>query len=196
MRIFVRGVILLVGLMVLAGCAPAQTPTAAPVPTPSVPVCTPLDGSTPFPCTQADFESLAEQRKLYEAERVFVRYRAEVKRQEVDWRLREMTPELEGITTGKFRTYVQQLIDQDRAEEAARVSEAAAVSWIKPAVGESRSGSVVDLRLCVDARSEQYVTKDANAPVPGVVTEHVYYFISSDNALKLGDSTSSRVQSC
>lgn len=183
------------GLAVLVGCTPTAAPS--PIPTPSVPTCVPLDGASPFPCTQADFDALAEQRALYEeAQGVLRRYLDELERQEVDWRLREMTPELEATTGGLYRGVVQQFIDQDRAEEAERIGPPAPLAWTKPLLGESREGSVIAIRYCQDARTESYRTKASQSPVPGVAAERSYYFGRESGDLKIVASDAERVESC
>lgn len=199
MRFFVRCAVTVAGLAVLSACAPAQPPTApsTPTATASVPVCAPLDGSTPFPCTQADFESLERQRALYEeAELVLVRFYAELERQEVDWRLREMTPELEATTTGRFREFTQRLIDLDRQDEARRVGDPSPVVWVRPLLQASRDGSVAALRACVDGTKARYLTKDSKDPKPGVAFEYSFYFAREDDGLKISNSTFEEVDAC
>ena len=185
------------GFVILSGCTPAAPPPVSSAPVPSVPVCEPLDGATPYPCTQADFDAIAEQRALYEeAVGAFERYRREIKRQEVDWRLRELTPELEATTTGAFRGYALNFIERDRQDEARLISDPAGIGWIKPVLGSSKDGSIVAARVCVDARTERYLTKSSSTPAPGVATEHTYYFVREDSLLKITNSESERVESC
>ena len=196
MPILVRPIIPLVGLLILTGCAPAQS-TAAPAPTPTVPTCTPLDGGTPFPCTQADFDSLAEQRALYdEAEAVVKRFAAEDVRQAADWRLREMTPEFEATTTGDFRAVVLEIIRQDRAEESRRIAGSAGLSWIRPAPKEARDGSLAVLEACLDTSVETYVTKESSTPSNGVPVVHTFHLVRDGSQLKISNVESLRVEAC
>lgn len=197
MPIFVRSVIPLAGFLILAGCSPAQPPTAASTPTPTVPVCVPLDGATPFPCTQADFESLAEQRALYEeAEEVLRRYQAEVERQEVDWHLREMTSEFEATTTGDFTEFNRQLIELDRRDKAKRVTGPAPIVWVKPRPQDSKNGSIATLRACMDGTQADYVTETVTAPTPGAAFEYSFYFSREGHALKIVTSSFKKVVTC
>ncbi|TBT85913.1 hypothetical protein ET989_05525 [Propioniciclava sinopodophylli] len=183
------------GLAVLVGCTPTAAPS--PIPTPSVPTCVPLDGASPFPCTQADFDALAEQRALYEeAEAVLRRYQAEVDRQEADWSLREMTPELLDTTTGAFRQATQQLIDQDRHDQARRIGDAVPIAWVKWTPAEARGGSVATIQYCVDGTRERYVTKDSPDGSAGVAVMRKYFFTRTDGQLKIATSDAERVPSC
>lgn len=183
------------GLAVLVGCTPTAAPS--PIPTPSVPTCVPLDGASPFPCTQADFDALAEQRALYEeAEAVLERYVAELVRQEKDWRLRELTPELEATTTGRFRDFVMEFIELDRQDQASRLGDPAPIAWVKPVPDESREGSVAALRYCVDATAETFVTKEAPQGVSGVAAERTYFFAREAGQLKIASSDVKDVKSC
>lgn len=183
------------GLAVLVGCTPTAAPS--PIPTPSVPTCVPLDGASPFPCTQADFDALAEQRALYEeAEAVLGRYYSEVNRQEVDWRLREMTPEFEATTAGEFREFTQRIIDLDRRDEARRVGDPAPVMWVRPQLEGASDGFVAVLRSCVDGSQARYVTKASPEPRPGVAYEFTYSFTRVNDALKIATSTFEGVKGC
>ena len=185
------------GFAVLSGCTPAAAPPVSSAPVPSVPVCEPVDGATPYPCTQADFDALAQQRALYEeAEVVLRRYLAEFNRQEADWQLREMTPELEATTSGTFRDFAEQLIEIDRKDEARRVSDPSPLTWVRAAPDQSAKGSVAALRACVDGSKALYVTKSDAEGKPGTAAEHVFYFARDGQDLKIVTSSSERVPSC
>ena len=182
-------------LAVLVGCTPTAAPS--PIPTPSVPTCVPLDGASPFPCTQADFDALAEQRALYEeAETVVKRYYDEVNRQEADWQLRGMTPEFEATTTGDFREFTRQLTEFDRRDQASRVSGSVPVVWVRPALDEDLDGALVAVRSCVDGSQASYVTSARPTPQAGVVMKYVFYLSRADDVLKLSSSSSEQVDAC
>ncbi|MDO5534614.1 MAG: hypothetical protein Q4F65_08185 [Propionibacteriaceae bacterium] len=182
--------------MALTACAPTAAPTPSPVPT--VPQCTPLDGGAPYACTQSEHDTLAEQHALYdEAEQVLRRYRAELDRQEADWRLREMTPEFEATTTGAYRDFVEQFIEADRNDEASRIGEPAPIVWVKPLIGASRDGSVAALQFCSDASTTEYVTKENPSPFVGGTVKRTYYFVPTDGShLKIAASDAEEVDAC
>lgn len=185
------------GFAVLSGCTPAAAPPVSSAPVPSVPVCEPVDGATPYPCTQADFDALAQQRALYEeAQGAVRRYEAEVARQGADWQLREVTPELEATTTGDFRNAVEEFIRQDRADQAVRVGEPAEIAWFEPALDKSRNASEVAVRACIDATTERYVTRSNSSPTPGVAVVHTYYLVREAGQLKIATSDYEDVAAC
>ena len=71
----------------VAGCTPAAqpTPSATPVPTVAAPtlqlMCTPEEGGTAAPCTQAEYDAMIARDKLYdEAKALLAKYKTEYER--------------------------------------------------------------------------------------------------------------------
>lgn len=180
----------------VAGCTPAAqpTPSATPVPTVAAPtlqlMCTPEEGGTAAPCTQAEYDAMIARDKLYdEAKAVLDRFYKESERL-----AREGKPaseELLGQTAGGFTQMTREDYSQGISYEGGEFK----IVWVKRLVGENVEGSTLALQACTDTSSIS--VKQAGKELgPGRLSEQQYFFAETPEGLRIVEANNLEVESC
>ena len=183
--------LIIVLLVVAAGCSPA--PAVTPTPSPTY-ACIPEAGGEAVPCGPIEYEQSQRRDALYaEAEAVYRRFRVEATR--VDGVADPaMTPELEAVTGGEFRQALISVFQQSQGRQ--RLSGEPAIVWVRRLPDLSRSGSIVAITACTDATRVRFANPDGE-PTAGVVSEHRFFLArDSAGALKIVSSEHRSVASC
>ena len=180
----------------VAGCTPAAqpTPSATPVPTAAAPtlqlMCTPEEGGTASPCTQAEYDAMVARDKLYdEAKTVLANYRQEFERL-----ARSGAPASDTLlssTAGEFTEAVKREMDEGFRYEGGTFD----VVWVKRLAGEAKANSTVALQSCVD-RSSISIFKGAQEIGLGKPTEQRHFFAPVEGRLKIVAAQNRAVESC
>lgn len=168
----------------VAGCTPAAqpTPSATPVPTVAAPtlqlMCTPEEGGTASPCTQAEYDAMIARDKLYdEAKAVLAKFN-----EESEALLRAgatASPDLLAMTVGKGTEITAEGHPSGIRWEGGEFRR----EWVKRLGGQSKEGSVVALELCTDASTVR--ATDGVDSIDGVISSERFYFAGSEGALRI-----------
>ena len=184
--------VVLVGVA-LAGCSAA--PVASPTPSPTY-ACVPEAGGEAVPCGPIEYEQSQRRDALYaEAEAVYRRFWAEMRRVELD-STPTLTPELEATTGGPYRDTLSELLVLARGNQ--RVSGGPQIAWVRRLVGLSRSGSIVALETCSDNADALYADPQGGPPAAGISGQRRLYFGRDEASLPLRiiDSEYMKVETC
>ncbi|MBB1501806.1 hypothetical protein H5397_10295 [Propioniciclava sp. MC1683] len=180
----------------VAGCTPAAqpTPSATPVPTVAAPtlqlMCTPEEGGTASPCTQAEYDAMIARDKLYdEAKALLAKYKTEYER--LVRAGAGASKELLSMTSGPYT----QATEDELAERVKFEGGTYRTTAPRRLVGESRAGSVVALELCSDS-STITITKDGEVLGQGRFAEQRYFFGETPDGLKIVAAQNREVESC
>ena len=180
----------------VAGCTPAAQPTpgATPVPTVAAPtlqlMCTPEEGGTAAPCTQAEYDAMVARDKLYEeAKVVLTKYNEEFERLSREGS--PASPEILALTSGGYTQMLQEEMSQGFTFDGGEFNTVGIKRW----VGPSESGSVLALETCTDSSSIT-IRQGGKELGKGRVAEERYYFAGTPGSLKIVDGMYEVVESC
>ena len=194
----------LVALVTLTACqapTPSDSPSAAttsphsPTPTPS-PTCTPEAGGAAYPCTPAQHAAMKEKDALYaEAEAVYRASFAESIRVSRDGGVEEATDIMLATSQGHF---LQESVERARSLHERKVrakgSDPRVVS-VDRLPGPAKGGSVVAIRVCVDASGWGFYAGD-ELVTPGGVAIDDLYFRRFNGSLRIIGADGQDVDSC
>ena len=184
---------LLCPLALITACA--QAPTVTPTPAPII-RCTPEAGGAEYDCSQAQHDEMVAKDRLYaEAEAVFRRAFAENIRISRAGGSPEATPVMLETAAGDF-------LDGLRSEYARLVAEQLRAKGRDPKIvsvmrlpGKSKGGSVVALRVCVDA-SDWSFYRDGKAISHGFPAADDIYFATLDGRIRMIGADGRKVERC
>jgi hypothetical protein len=179
--------------VVLAGCQPAGIPL--PAPTPSL-RCTAEAGGAEYACTPYEYDDMVAKDKLYaEAEAVYRKFLAEDERIFRKGGITEPTEVLLETTTGAFLENSMTLYRSFVEEERKSVGGEILLESLTRLPGQSKGGSVVAIRACVDASTTTVYRHGKRAGKGGVGTDALY-FGRVDGVLKIQGADGKAVESC
>lgn len=194
---------LLVGLLLLAGCSPAASPTQSPTantpstpgvaasPSPS-PTCSPI-GGTASPCSPEEYAEVeAQNKRVNEAIAVYRRWEKESNRLYRTGGTTKVTPEMAATTDGDFRKSVLSIFT-----EVKRGGIRATTGQVKIAtlVAAPTSPVEITLNVCRDGRSLEF--KRAGKTISrGVIAVEDIVAKRSGDVVKLWSVKSEVVTSC
>ena len=160
-------------VVTLAACTPTAGPSASPTPAPSY-TCSPA-GSTPSPCSQADYEKTQAQNQLAaEAEQVYRRYFAENVRILRAGNVTEATPEMKATLAEDALADTLQLY-RDYAKDKVRFKGGEIkLKTLEPRFDLTENGSTVVLQACWDASSTNIETRGKPGDAGQIVGERAF----------------------
>ena len=193
-RFGIASVAVLAALGLVAGCQPATSVTVPPAsPSASVPEsaspepsfrCTPEAGGDEYDCSQAQHEEMVAKDALYaEAEEVARKLFAENIRITRAGGVTEPTPVLLELSERYFLEDVMQQYRDFHKNRLLPKGEDPLIVRVERLAGRSKEGSVVALRICVDASNWAFYRGD-KLKSRGYLAEDDIYFTRTNGVLK------------
>lgn len=180
----------------VAGCTPAAqpTPSATPVPTVAAPtlqlMCTPEEGGTASPCTQAEYDAMVARDKLYdEAKALLAKYNQEFERLARSGEPASKT--LLSLTGGGYTEQTRAQLSQGITFEGGSFE----TLWTKRAFEEPKEGSTLTLLACTDLSSVTLKKGDETLG-SGRRAYQWTYFAPTPEGLKIVAAENQAVESC
>ena len=165
------------------------------MPTPTY-LCTPEAGGEETPCSQFQYEEMKAKDALYaEAEAVYREFFAENIRISRTGGVTEPTAIMLATTSGAYLEDAIELFrgQHDRGTRAKGPDPT--IGKIARLVGQSKGGSVVALKICVDATQWAFYKQDQRI-TDGIRAVDETYFAPVDGTLKIIGADGSEVDSC
>lgn len=183
--------------VLLAGCTPGtpqtpppSTPVQTVEPPPQQFMCTPEEGGSASPCSEAEYQAqLARDKQYDEAKRVLAAYNKEFQR--LAGQGASASEELLSYTGGEFEAQTRDEMGEGFRLEGGESKKV----WIKRLVGESLGGSTLALETCVDGTSIT-IWKGKEKIGEGRISERRYFFADTDTGLKIVAAQNREVESC
>lgn len=184
----------ILAIATLTGCQPASpTPTTGPtmspvsptaVPTPTY-MCTPEAGGDEAPCSQIEYEDMKAKDALYaEAEAVYRTAFAENIRISRAGGVTEPTEVMLETMHGFYLDDALDLFQSLHARQLKAKGSDPLVVRVERLVGQSKAGSIVAIRVCVDSRGWSFYRSKKHIS-QGKVAEDDTYFARFDGVLKM-----------
>jgi hypothetical protein len=185
-----RFVVLLLSLIVVAGCSsapPSSEPTFS---------CTPEDSGTPYPCQQVQYEESIKRVALYvEAEAVYRKYQAEDER---IWRsggVAEATPVMQETLTADALSSALSIYQALKSTNTKLVGGEVNVAWVKRVPKEIGPGMTVALQVCVDSHTASLVSKGEQGEPAGYTSDTMSFSLES-GLMRIQTVSGDEVESC
>lgn len=160
-------------VVTLAACTPTAGPSASTTPAPSY-TCS-LAGSTPSPCSQADYEKTQAQNQLAtEAEQVYRRYFAENVRILRAGNVTEATPEMKATLAEDALADTLQLYREYARDNVRFTGGEFKLKAVEPSFNLTENGSTVMTQACWDGSSTTIMTKGKPDGAGQVVGERAF----------------------
>lgn len=160
-------------VVTLAACTPTAGPSASTTPAPSY-TCS-LAGSTPSPCSQADYEKTQAQKQLAtEAEQVYRRAFAEEVRILRAGNVTEPTPEMEAVLAEEALADSLALYRDNARDKVRFVGGKIQLKSVEPNFSITMNGSTVMLQTCRDASSASIETDGRKTGRGRIVGERAF----------------------
>lgn len=192
MQAWSRRLLPVLALVVAVGCTPAA-PTPSPLPSFR---CTPEAGGAEFDCSQAQYDEMVAKDALYaEAEAVYRKYLAEHIRILRAGGLGEPTEVLQMTTSGEFLSDAMVTYRDYAARQIEASGEDPQVLSLERAPGRAKTGSLVSMTSCVDARTLTFSEADEYLG-RGTLARDENYFARIDGVLKLIGVDGEQVEEC